>query len=862
MSCYALLATLACSFLIYAHWAFMTHPPQWADQVGNFVTGSSSGHAVQVAKVVSAVRVAGIYFVDRMHTTRLYYGVFAAVWLACLLWTQAARRRRLAFRRAALWLGGITLLISGAAYAYGLGTRGLYAQRIHGLTRGSDIFAAVFLLALPLITWLRARSRTDEDLDNEFGKPSDVAASRLAGLGLSGMSVVPRLEDAAPLRMKGDNAAGDAAPAARIPQIEDHAMFAANRLIARAMAPVVTEPLPIEAAAIPASEPILAAFSEPVVIAAQDVVVPVTALSLIHAEPVAVEPIEMAEHVEVVAEPVSFLAAEHETVAAAEPIAFYEAEPELVAAAEPIAFQEAEHELVAVAEPMAYQAAEPEPVAVAEPVVFQEAEPEPVAVAEPIAFQAAEPEPVAVAEPIAFHEAEAVDTIVAAPIMEHSVAVHTSEPMTLTASELGLIGLSEQAAVVLLDPVHVPTSEYVVAAEHAEPVVEAPVAFVTPEAMEPIPALVAEEPVAEANAQVVYEQTVSEQPIAEQTVAEQAEEVVAPVAFESAAVEAPLVTSAVPVEHELQQPVAFEATEPVALVASEPVAPVVAEPVVAETATFVVPEAALAMAAAYAVPEPVVLQVEPVAPVVEPTVVEPVRNVVPEAAAVMAAAYAAAPVPVAEPVVFQAAEAVAPVVVPEPVVAAVAEPVVTEPVAAVPVVVEPVVAETASIAVPESVVMMATAHSTPAQPANQPAAPQAPQPIFTMPPADPNHNAPQRPAAQQPPADKPAASADQQDGSNGTDTFRHDLLGLYRSWQKIETMQGEIDEWFEHRRRTAVKHVGTPPAMRTSGLGRNLVRDFPNEKMSAIEGEWAEIRNLALDISKSIGEMPDPDQPE
>ncbi|HTD53825.1 MAG TPA: hypothetical protein VK670_00480, partial [Silvibacterium sp.] len=76
----------------------MAHPPQWADQVGNFVTRSSSGRSLQLAKALSGTRVAALYFHERMHTTQLYFGVFAAVWLACLLWMKIARRR-LAFRR-------------------------------------------------------------------------------------------------------------------------------------------------------------------------------------------------------------------------------------------------------------------------------------------------------------------------------------------------------------------------------------------------------------------------------------------------------------------------------------------------------------------------------------------------------------------------------------------------------------------------------------------------------------------------------------------------------------------------------------------------------------------------------------------
>jgi hypothetical protein len=72
-------------------------------------------------------------------------------------------------------------------------------------------------------------------------------------------------------------------------------------------------------------------------------------------------------------------------------------------------------------------------------------------------------------------------------------------------------------------------------------------------------------------------------------------------------------------------------------------------------------------------------------------------------------------------------------------------------------------------------------------------------------------------------------------------------------------MQGEIDDWFEQRRQLAVAHIATPPGRRNSGLVGNLVQDFPDEKVTAIEAEWAEIRSVALDISRSVGDLPTPD---
>ena len=681
VSCYALLATLACSFLIYAHWAFTAHPPQWADQVGSFVTRSSSGHAAQLAKVLSDVRVAALYFLDRIHTTRLYFGVFAAVWLACLLWMLLGRRSRLAFRRGAMWIGGISLLVCSAAFLYGLGTRGLLPHQFPMLPRVSDGVAAGFLLALPLITWLRARRRGDDEyFDN-------VSANRLARLNLgSNLSVVPRLDEAAPLEIRTGAGAGDAAAPAQISQPVDHAMVAANRLIARAAAPVVPEPLPpIEAvAAVLSGEPASALVSVPSLeVEAASVeastVVPVTSLALMVVEPVASMHQDLVEaHI---AEPVAAVLPEAAAITPSEPLAASFAVPYAIDAEPPLA------ELPMVETPM---------------------------------------------------------------------------QMGISASDLALPGISEQAAVVLLEPIPEQAASTTAAAPAATTAVHtlddevtesfpaATLTFAAVESAESIPAL-------------------PSQPFDQ--------------ALQAAALELPEPNPAIAFES-----AEAEASEPVDLRVNEPAASMVMESAAVEPASAVVAEAAVVMAATESSVEPAGLQAT------EPTV---------------------------------------------------------------PVIAVQTAAEAFPVAVPEAAMAMAAAHAASMHPANQPAAPQVPQPIPAMPP-DPYHAAtppkpPSRPA-------RPVSDAERPDAPNGTDGFRHDLLGLYRSWQKIETMQGEIDEWFEHRRRQAVAHVATPPAMRTSGLGRNLVRDFPNEKMNAIESEWSEIRNLAHEISRSVGEMPEPGQ--
>ncbi len=237
--CYALLATLACSFLMYAHWDFTVHPPLWADQARSFVFGSSLAHAPHLAKALSAIRLAALYFRDRMHTTRLFFGVFAAVWLACLLWMQIGRRSR-SLRRQALWILGMTLLVSAASILYGLGTRGVYAERIPSLMPLSDGLAAGFLLLiLPLITSARIRKRNEQaDLE-----ASDISAGRLASLNLGEISIVPRSEAAPSAEATADAKSPKAAPSIQ-PQANDHTMIAVNRLMARATAPVIEMPLP------------------------------------------------------------------------------------------------------------------------------------------------------------------------------------------------------------------------------------------------------------------------------------------------------------------------------------------------------------------------------------------------------------------------------------------------------------------------------------------------------------------------------------------------------------------------------------------------------------------------------------------
>ena len=93
-----------------------------------------------------------------MHTTWFFFSVFSAVWLTSLLWMlMESRRRKLGFSwQEAHWMGWITLSVFSTAVLYGLGTNGILARRYPKIVTASDVFAAGFLLALPVIAILLA----------------------------------------------------------------------------------------------------------------------------------------------------------------------------------------------------------------------------------------------------------------------------------------------------------------------------------------------------------------------------------------------------------------------------------------------------------------------------------------------------------------------------------------------------------------------------------------------------------------------------------------------------------------------------------------------------------------------------------
>ncbi|MBV8436080.1 MAG: hypothetical protein JOY95_01030 [Silvibacterium sp.] len=766
--CYALLATLACSFLIYAHWAFTTHPPQWADQVPHFVIGSSSGQPLHFAQIISATRVAALYFHDRMHTTQLYFAVFAAVWVACLLWMLLGKqRRRIALRRGALWIGAVSLFVLGAAALYGVGTRGAYAHRIPVLPHVSDALAGAFMLALPLIAWSRTRRRaSDDDFDAALDDPDGVSASRLERLGLgTTMSVVPRPEDASRLEIRPEARPGNPLPAGQTSQAEDHASIAINRLMARATASVSVEPQqpPVDVAS---ANPVMVTPSETILVAPPAPVSAVPSIALVQAEPVAA------------------LVSEQIAVQVAEPIS-----------AMPVALVAEHVDTEAVAVRMSESLVEA-PEAVYEPL--------PEWVAElPAEHNIVEP---VIVEPVAFRVSSRMDEAVdgsAALVAEERVAALPAEHR---ASETVAFQIHEAIAEVAAVPVAV-VAEEPVAAIAAVHFMAEPVAVQDPE---PI-ALVVEEPVAVAIPDSI-------------AFTEPAEISVEHFAAEHFALETPEPTAMV-----IEEPHTVAVPEPLALVAEEPV--IALPPVDTEMPPKPVTVAQLE-------PLPVfVATLEPIAMSAEPLAVLPLASA--------AAVTPAEPATVVQPEPFPVA--VAPL---EPMAAVAADPIAVLPAAQAAVVIP---AEPVTVAQPEPLPVPTKLAEPIEFVPREPATVVPPAPVAMMPPKP-------KPVSQpEPTPTAPAREIANQASQESGDEFLHGLSTLNRSWRRIEAMQEEMDEWFKQRRRQALAQATTPPGMRNSNLGNNLVQDL-GEKLAAIDAQWLEIRNAALGISRAVGDASDTDQ--
>ncbi len=102
----------------------------------------------------------------------------------------------------------------------------------------------------------------------------------------------------------------------------------------------------------------------------------------------------------------------------------------------------------------------------------------------------------------------------------------------------------------------------------------------------------------------------------------------------------------------------------------------------------------------------------------------------------------------------------------------------------------------------------------------------------------------------------PVPAASVQPAETGIQAFRHHLAAMNDGLRRIEAIRGEIDEWFELRRREALAHLDMHPAMRTSAIEKALFDNFPNEKLAAVDAQWTEIRSAAFEINRWFGELP------
>lgn len=88
------------------------------------------------------------------------------------------------------------------------------------------------------------------------------------------------------------------------------------------------------------------------------------------------------------------------------------------------------------------------------------------------------------------------------------------------------------------------------------------------------------------------------------------------------------------------------------------------------------------------------------------------------------------------------------------------------------------------------------------------------------------------------------------------DSFRRHLSTLNESWDGIEKAGREIDQWFDEQRRQVLAHLEKHPGIRGQEMPLNLSKDFLNEKLNAVDADWAAIRKSALEICRWFGDIP------
>lgn len=137
---------------------------------------------------IDSLRAAALVFRERMHATWFFFVVFAAVWLAVLLWMLMERRsRQLSFdMQEVYWMGWMSLSVFSAAVLYGMGTNGIFTRRFPKSVMASDVVAMGFMLALPVVAWSRLQ-RQQKEVETVRHSAEEIVPSYRAG-GILGLN--------------------------------------------------------------------------------------------------------------------------------------------------------------------------------------------------------------------------------------------------------------------------------------------------------------------------------------------------------------------------------------------------------------------------------------------------------------------------------------------------------------------------------------------------------------------------------------------------------------------------------------------------------------------------------------------------
>jgi hypothetical protein len=99
--------------------------------------------------------------------------------------------------------------------------------------------------------------------------------------------------------------------------------------------------------------------------------------------------------------------------------------------------------------------------------------------------------------------------------------------------------------------------------------------------------------------------------------------------------------------------------------------------------------------------------------------------------------------------------------------------------------------------------------------------------------------------------EQPVPVAVEQPAANSVAGFREHLSALNESWQRIEKIGQEIEQWFDEQRRQAIAQLELHPGLRKS---TGLPSDFPAQKLAAVDAEWAQIRKASQALNRWLEE--------